>query len=176
MKTLQDLKRDAKSGEYEARLILRCVSTDIPERLQGWRRIIGSNSVAVFLATNDGRKSELPVPRASLVEYDGKTIKQYCAGYRCLTPEEQNVLEKWERYASAPDFIARAEADAYTDGTSTYWEKVAFFSRAGREYLMGSKKERGMVYDWQKDMVCDDNVKGTLSMVYEIRRVSNQGE
>lgn len=174
MKTLQDLKRDAKTGMLEARLIIRCGSTDIPERLQGWRKIIGSNSTAIFLMMNDGRKSELPVPRASLVEYDGAYIRQYLAGFRSLTEKEQSFLEEWKRYASEPSFAAQVEADAYTDGTSTYWTKVAFFSKAGYEYLMGFNKKRGMVYNPQKGVVYDDRIKGQLYMEYEVRKIPDE--
>lgn len=175
MKTLQDLKRDAKSGMYEARMVLRCGTTDIPERLQGWRKIIGSNSVAIFLMMNDGRKSELTVSRASLVEYDGEYIRQYLAGFRAPTEKEQAVLDEWKSYASEPSFVAQAEADAYTDGTSTYWTEVAFFSKAGYEYLMGCKKKRGMIYDRQRGMVQDDRIKGALFMEYEVRRIDSKG-
>lgn len=172
MKSVAELKRDAKSGTLEARMVLHCGSEDIPERLQGWRKLWGANSVAIFFLNRDGNPSELQLPKASLIEYDGETLTVYSAGYRDLTPAEQKVMDEWKAYSSTPEFTARAEADALTDGSSTYWSEVAHFSKAGMEYLMGTKKERGMKYDWNRQQVQDENVKGEVSMRYEIRKVA----
>lgn len=52
MKTLAQLKRDAKAGTIEARMTYR-FGEGIPERLRGWRRIVNSNSVAIFFKNID---------------------------------------------------------------------------------------------------------------------------
>lgn len=49
MKTLANLKRDAKSGTLEGRIVFHSMWQDgLPERLQGWRRLVDSNSVAIY--------------------------------------------------------------------------------------------------------------------------------
>ena len=172
MKTLADLKRDAKSGTLESRMILRCGSTDIPEQLQGWRRIVDSNSVAIFVLRHDGRKSELPLKKASLVEYDGSTLTVFSAGLRDLTEQEKRVMDGWKRIASTDEYKERAINDAYTDGSSTYYQEKWYFENAGFGYLMGCKEERGMRRDFATGKIFDDKVKGEVVMRYEIRKVA----
>lgn len=173
MKTLADLKRDAKSGTLEGRFTYHSMWQDgLPERLQGWRRIVDSNSVAIFFLTADGRKSELRLEKSSLVEYDGSSLTVYFAGYRDLNEAERRVMDEWNRISSTPDFKAREEADALTDGSSTYWSKVAYFRKAGMEYLMGNEKQHGLKYDWNLMKVRDDSIKGEVGMRYEIRKVA----
>ncbi len=172
MKTLADLKRDANSGVFEARMTIRCGSNNIPEQLQGWRKIVGSNSVAIFVLRNDGRKSELPLEKASLVEYDGSTLTVFNAGLRDLTEEEQRVVDGWRRIANTEEYKERAINDVYTDGSSTYYQEKWYFEDAGFGYLFGHKKERGMIRDFGTGKVRDDRIKGTICMRYEIRKVA----
>lgn len=164
MNTLADLKREAKRGTLEAKMTVRCGTTDIPERLRGWRKVVDSNSVAIFVLLQDGCKSELRLERSSLVEYDGETLIVYNAGYRSLNSLEQRVMNEWSKKSSIQDFKSLEETDALTDGSSTYWRKVAYFRNAGMEYLMGCKKERGLKYDFATGTVQDDKIKGTVSM------------
>lgn len=171
MKTLADLKRDAKTGMYEGRMIVRCGSTtDIPEKLRGWRRIQSSNSKAVFFLRDDGKLSELRVEKSSLVEYDGDYLTTYRAGYRDLNDKEKKVMDGWKSYSGTPDFKERAKVDVYTDGSSTYWSKVAYFKKSGMEYLMGLEKQGGLKYDLRTGKVQDDSIKGEVDMKYEIRK------
>lgn len=173
MKTLADLKREAKSGTLEGKFIHHSqFGENLPMRLQGWRKLVDSNSVAIFFLTSDGKKSELRLDKASLVEYDGKTLTVFNAGYRDLTEEEQGVMNAWKEKSSTPQFKAQEEADALTDGSSTYWAKVAHFSKAGREYLMGFTKQRGMKYDFNTGKVHDDKIKGAVCMQYKIRKAA----
>lgn len=170
MKTITDLKKDAKSGEYEARMILRCGGKNIPDRLSGWRRLVAANTKSIFFETADGRISELPLSKATLTEYDGERLAIYSAGFRELNEEERMVMDKWGEYVSNPQFKEQQEADVLTDGSSTYWSEVAFFSKAGKEYLLGNKWQRGLKYDWNRKQVQDERIKGPLSMLYEIRK------
>lgn len=171
MKSVAELKRHAKSRMFEARMLVRCGSEDIPERLQGWRKLWGANSVSIFFINRDGNPSELQLPKASLIEYDGQTLTVYYAGYRELTADEQRVMDGWKVKANTPEFRERAEYDALSDGSSTYYEEVAYFRKEGMEYLMGSKKQHGKRYDWNMRKVQDDGIKGAVCMKYEIRKV-----
>ena len=121
---------------------------------------------------SDGSLSELSIPKASLVEYDGAMLTVYNAGYRDLTVDEQRVMDGWNEKSSTPKFKAQAEIDALTDGSSTYWAEVAYFSRAGHEYLMCTKEQRGMRYDFIRNQVQDAKIKGTVCMQYEIRKIA----
>lgn len=172
MKTLSELKRNAKSGTLEGRMTLWHGETAIPERLQGWRRIVKSNSVALFFQSESGQLFELSLPRASLVEYDGTTLLIYYAGYRDLTPEEQHVMDEWKAIANTPEFKERAQYDALSDGSSTYHEELSFFRKAGYEYLMGLKEQHGMKYDWNSCKIRDKKIKGTICLQYEIRNAA----
>lgn len=173
MKTLAELKREAKSGTLEGKFIYHGnFGENLPVRLQGWRKLVDSNSVSIFFLTPDGKKSELRLDKASLVEYDGKTLTVFNAGYRDLTEEEQCVMNAWKEKSSTPQFKAQAEVDALTDGSSTYWAEVFYFRNAGYEYLMGLNKQRGMKYDFNSGKVQDDKIKGAVCMQYEIRKVA----
>ncbi len=172
MKTLAELKREASTGEYEGLMIKRFGESVIPARLQGWRKIVGCNTVSIFFQNVGGDVSELPLPKASLVDYDGETLTVYSAGYRDLTPEERAVKEQWSAHASTEDYIRRSDYDALTDGSSTYWEEVRFFKDAGYEYLMGAKKERGMIFDTCRQQVRDERIKGDITLQYKIRKAA----
>ena len=173
MKTLADLKRDAKSGTLEGRIDFHSMWQDgLPERLQGWRRLVDSNSVAIFFQNADGKKSELRLEKSSLVEYDENSLTVYFAGYRDLNDAERRVMDGWRRITSTPEFKERGRVDALTDGSSTYYEKVAYFRKAGMEYLMGLERQRGLKYDNYLMKVQDDSIKGEVGMRYEIRRVA----
>ncbi len=173
MKTLADLKRDAKSGTLEGRIVFHSMWQDgLPERLQGWRRMVDSNSVAIFFRNADGRKSELRLEKSSLVEYDGNSLTVYFAGYRDLNDAEQRVMDGWKKIASTPEFREQAHIDAYTDGSSTYYSERFYFRKAGMEYLMGLERQGGLKYDTYLGKVQDDRIKGEVGMRYEIRKVA----
>lgn len=160
MKTLADLKRDAKSGTLEGKLAFHSMWQDgLPERLQGWRRLIDSNSVAIFFLTADGRKSELRLEKASLVEYDGTSLTVYFAGHRDLNEAERKVMSEWNKKEQA-------------DSSLTYWSKLSHFKAAGMEYLMGDDKYGGLKYDSYLKKVRDDSIKGEVGMRYEIRKAA----
>ena len=85
---------------------------------------------------------------------------------------ERKVMDEWNRISSTPEFKERGRVDALTDGSSTYYEKVAFFRKAGMEYLMGNERQRGLKYDSYLMKVQDDSIKGEVGMRYEIRKVA----
>lgn len=67
MKTLAELKRNAKSQTLLAEMVIRCGDHDIPERLMGWRGIVDANSNSITFLTKEGKKSQLDIEFASLV-------------------------------------------------------------------------------------------------------------
>ena len=63
MKTLADLKRDAKSGNMSMEMLEWYGKTgeDIKLILRGIRKVEGANSVALLLRNNEGNTSELRI-------------------------------------------------------------------------------------------------------------------
>lgn len=170
LKTLTDLRRDAKSEKLEGRIVYHWMWKEgLPERLQGWRKITDSNSVAIFFQNKDGRKSELRIERASLVDYDGETLIIYNGAERNLNEKEQHVMDEWNKIAQTEDYKKRAYYDALSDGSSTYYQKLAFFQKAGYEYLLGYEKQHGMKYEWSTGKVYDESIKGDILIKYELR-------
>ena len=90
MATLTQLKRDADSGRMSVMLLWRFGKTgnDIPREMRGVRKVFRANSVGLVLELN-GKESTLYTDSAKLVEYDGKMLTFYRAGYR---PPTQNSL------------------------------------------------------------------------------------
>ena len=84
MKTLADLKRDAKSGNMSMVMLEWYGKTgvDIKPILRGIRKVEGANSVALLLRNNEGNTSELRIKYATLIEYDGENLTVYDAGQR----------------------------------------------------------------------------------------------
>jgi hypothetical protein len=162
MKTLTQLKRDAKSGKVFAEMIIRQGTTDIPESLKGKRKIVDANSVGITFLNNNGKKSELRIESASLVEYDDNSLTIYDPGLRELTVDEQAIFDKWELKKDRK----QEEVDALTDGSTSYWQQKHFFIDAGYEYLLGTEKKQGKKYDWNTKKVYDNSIKGNVSMKY----------
>jgi PAS domain-containing protein len=169
MKTLAELKREAKTGQYQAKMIYR-YGEDIPEKLSGWRQIIDSNSVAIFLLNNEGKKSELNIKAASLIDYDGEHLTIYNAGERELNEEEKAIMEEWNKIAATPEYQTQAQNDAYTDGSTTFYQKKYFFTGRGFTYLLGYDEQGGKKYNHNTKKVRCNNIKGDKIMQYEIAK------
>ena len=94
MKTLAELRRDARSGRMSVEMLEWYGKTgeDIKPILRGIRKVEGANSVALLLKNNEGNTSELRIKYATLVEYDGENLTVYDAGHRNLTEEEKKIL------------------------------------------------------------------------------------
>ena len=168
MKTLAELKRDAKAGKIYAEMIERFGSAEIPEKLRGKRKVIDANSVGITFLNADGKKSELRIEAASLVEYTDKNIIIYNPGLRDLTLDEQAVFDRWEAEKERTNYKERVEIDALSDGSSTYWQEKAFFEREGYEYLFGTEKKQGKKFDYNTRKVWDNKVKGNVMLKYEL--------
>ena len=171
-KTLADLKRDCKNGAIEVELQAAGMwANGLPERLKGWRRAIGANTVAVFFQNADWRKSELSLSCASLVEYTENAITVYKPGARDFTDEEKRILEEWKKIEETPEYKKQAEMDIYTDGSSTFYKQKYFFKDRGAEYLLGYDWQAGKKYDYNTGRVLDKKIKGEPELVYNVRRV-----
>lgn len=178
MKSLAQLKRDAKTGTIKTRCIFWCgkpISDDTPERITGVRPIVGSNSKSIFFLRSDGQKSELSIDRASLIDYTDDAIVTYYPGYRPPTASEQRILDGWSEIESTKDFQDQLQRDVYTDGSSTYWQEVKYFRDHDASYLMGFEEKKGCKLDFNrrgKDpaFIRDKNVRGEIENIYLIEK------
>lgn len=170
-KSLAQLKRDAKLGKFEGRMILWCSSTDIPQRLSGWRKLVDANTVSISFLNNQGKESELRLPCSNLVEYTSSGLILYRAGLRDLNEVEKAFFEKWEEEKKRTDFDSRSETDILTDGSSTYWQRKHYFIDNGFEYLLGHNEKQGKKFDFNTGKVRDNTIKGEKEMEYLIRKV-----
>lgn len=160
--TLTCLKSLCRQGKITFEMIEWYGQTGeaIPAKLRGVRRALGANTVSVTLENAEGKASELRLHRASLVSIGKDTLVVYEAGTREPTATEQKLLDDWkeiqERYK---------KQYLYSD---TYWQKKAFFERAGHAYLTGFEKQRGMRYELSIGKIIDENIKGDAILKYRI--------
>lgn len=180
-KTVAQLKRDAKSMEFEGKMVVRCGEkandSNLPSRLKGWRAIIGANTKNIFFRDGDGKRSFLDIPKASLVEYTDGMLRIYYPGYREPNETEKRILNEWKEIANTDDYQNRLKTDLLTDGSSTFYQQKRFFKDRNAEYLLGFETQRGMKLDFNKKangdprFICDEKIKGDIYMEYEIRKI-----
>jgi hypothetical protein len=166
MKTLAELKRDAKAGKIVAEMIEWHGATgeDIPERLRGKRQIVDANSAGIFFLNAGGKKSELRIEAASLIEYTDTSLTIFYAGKRDLTPDEKAIKDKWQTMRDK----RQEEIDALTDGSTSFYREKNYYRNAGYEYLFGTEMKQGKKYDHSSQKVIDNKVKGDAMLKYKI--------
>ena len=161
MKTLADLKRDAKAGKIRLELIDRYGKTgeDIPERLRGIRDVAGVNTVALKLRNSRGEESELRFSRANLMSYDGETLTVYAAGYRDVTEKERAVMAEAE--------AVKADYEREHPGSDSYYKVLRFYAESSCPWMRPYGDEtQGKRYDAQLNKVLDKSVKGEVVLRY----------
>lgn len=160
-KSVAQLKREADSGKMRMELVERYGESGdkIIERLRGNRKVLRSNSVCLVLENSSGEESELRLPCAKLVEYDGENLTIYRAGERDLTEEEKICLKAWQQKE-----IIYCKKNPYSN---TYWYKQFFFENSNFPYLIGDKKVRGKKYNYN-GKVWDDSIKGDVILRYKV--------
>ena len=161
MKTLADLKR-----ECLGKTLLLKERWGKPENKN--RIVIGVKSNSIVLQTEEGKKSYLEMPKASLLEYDGKNIKIYEPGTRALTPEEQRIR------SNDPKDPEQDRIDMMSDGSTMFYRRQHYYKQVGYEYLFTSSRTHNgkyLTYAAGVPMIRDDALKGKLSLVYEVLRI-----
>ena len=161
MATLAQLKRDADSGRMSVMLLWRFGKTgnDIPREMRGVRKVFRANSVGLVLEFN-GKESTLYTDSAKLVEYDGKTLTFYRAGYRSPTAEERFVLNTWKTMED--EYIKK---NPFGD---CFGKRKAYFDSSTCPWMDGINKIRGKRYCPEKDKVLDFSVRGEMILRYEV--------
>lgn len=179
MKTRAELIRNAKSGEFTFELIERFGGREIYENMKGKRTVGKVQTNGFYLVNNEGEKSFLNIPKASLIEYDGDELRVFNYGFRAMSDEEKAVMDEWKKITETDDFKRREVADMLSDGSSTYWQKKIFFEKKNMLYLTGSK-DKGMELDFckhadgEEKCIRDEKVKGDVILVYKVERKGGQ--
>jgi len=160
MNTLADLKRKIVKG---ASLIMTYNSFGKSGLIGKKRYVVRLNTTGVYL--NEDKEavkgSFLEYPKASLLEFTDKGFNIYEAGYRPLTDTEQEILN------NVPRDKEQEERDIMTDTNVMWYKKQAYFKDKGYSYLNGHTEEKGLKYDYNTQMIRDNNLKGKLSLSYE---------
>ena len=173
MKSRAQLFRDLKAKKISLELIERFGDTDFPERLKGVREVGKVNTVGCQLINSSGEESSLNIPRANLVDYSDDELIIYIPGHRELNDKEKEILDAWNVIASKDDYMQRANYDALTDGTSTYWQQKHFFEDRNALYLMqddgsGKRIDYNKTNEGDPKYLVDPAVRGERILVYKV--------
>lgn len=163
MKTLADLKRNLKIG-----VAMTMTKAEGQNRLIGIKRyIVATQGNGIYLNADKEAKggSFLDFPKASLLEYDGETLKIFDAGYRDLTPEEQAILDN--KPSKRAENQKQAEIDMMTDGSTTFYMDKAYFDEKDANWYW--RETKGLYYV-RNGKMRDASIKGTLCLAYKIEK------
>jgi len=154
MKTLVELKKELHVGR-KCRLLERFGCTVDEER-----EVVKVQSNSWCFKTEQKPASWLPIPKASLLEFDGTFIRIYAPGKRPPTEQEKSIIAGWVK-------LRDKEAEM-TDGSGQFSREQQYYSQFKALYLAGYREERGMRFDHHSGLVCDEKVKGDLELVYKL--------
>ncbi len=169
MKTKAEFMREAKTG-IKLTLVgganYEWIKEKRPQNLRP-RAIVKVQTNAIYLEgeENNGAGSWLPIPAASLIEYDGNTLNIFNPAVREMNEEEKlNVKkaeEEKERYK---------KENPYSDG---YWHMKSFYENCSTPWIYsGSDKIKGKRAAQGSDYgkIIDDAIKGELCLSYAVTR------
>lgn len=168
-KTLAQFKKDCDSKKIVLTMIRRYGESTIPERLQGDRRVVKTQSNGVYLtAKNAPKGSWLEYPKAAQFEYTEDMVIIYAVGCREFNQKELAALEEWKRITETKEYQNALEYDMLTDYNGCYYKEKAFWERKGMEYMFHESKG-GLKRDWNEDKVWDNSIKGEELFAYKVR-------
>lgn len=156
MKTLADLKRELCVGSKV--ILKKRFGEDVNEA----REVIRTQSNSLVFKTPTGKNSHLDYPKAALLEFDGNVIRIFQAGERELTPEEKAIIE------GEPKDDEQQRIDLLSDGSVMFHRRKRYYLEKDAEYLQGHNKQKGMRFCYNSGKIVDDNVKGDITLEYEI--------
>jgi hypothetical protein len=169
MRTLADLKRELTVGKS-----LKLISFSTPfavnnKNLNKVRFIVRIQGNGLYLNEdkNTTKGSYLEFPKASLLEYDGKTIKIYEPGIRDLTEEEKKIRD------NEPKDDEQDRIDMMSDGSQMFYRRKQYYKEKGCEYLFWGDSTRGKSKHITRQgngelKIVDDSIKGIVSLIYEV--------
>lgn len=154
MKTLADFKRDMKVGIKLEMVYNKFKPITEETRV---REITGVQSNGFKLG-----KSFFDIPKASLVEYNGKNVKIFSCGKRKLTENEQNILDN--RPSHRKENQKQVEIDMMTDGSNMFWKDKQYLKENNSDWYWGWN--RGKYYS--NGEMLDETIRGELEREYNI--------
>lgn len=164
LRPLAELKRNLQIGNS----LTLVESPDLPNHrgLNVKRYIVKKQGNGVYLNPDKQAKngSFLEFNNAKLTEYDGEEIRTYKPGKRELTEDERRIYNN--RPSQRKENEKLLERDILGDGSTTYWMDKKYLSDNNMSYIFdhdGSKR-----YDYNSDMIIDEQIKGDLSLRYII--------
>ena len=126
---------------------------------------VQSNSFALNEDKTATKGSRLDWPKASLMEYDGKTLTIYKPGRRDLTPEEKAIID------GEPKDDKQDEIDMLSDGSTMFYRRKSYYQNSGHFYLFGTERTGGkrLTHDQNRNpKIEEDAIRGDISLVYEV--------
>ena len=129
------------------------------------RAIVKIQTNAVYLEgkENNGKGSYLPIPQASLMEYDGKTLCIYNFGTREMNDEEKENEKK-----------AKEERERYNKENpygNDFWHMKSWYSNCSTPWIYpsGSDWIKGKKADYENNIM-DKSIKGKLLLKYKVEK------
>lgn len=165
--TLAQLKRDLQVGKTLTMTYNSIQSGNYLERLNKPRKIVKIQSNGIYLEVeNTGKGSFLELPKATLMDYNGKNLTIYETGYRDLTAEEKRIKDN--EPSKRLENRQLLENDSMTDGSQMYWADKRYYKELKAEHLEGFKEVRGLYFDFNRQKIRDNSIKGEISLKYTI--------
>lgn len=82
--------------------------------------------------------------------------------------QEKSIMLQWNKISSTDEYKERANIDALSDGSSTYYQEKRFFENSVCPYLFGMEMKQGKKRDYSSGLIIDNAVKGNIELQYEI--------
>ena len=131
------------------------------------RYVIKTQGNGVYLSENKESKkgSFLEFPKASLIEFTENGFKIFESGVRDLTKEEQECID------NEPKDEEQENIDLMSDTNVMFYKRQLYYKNSKFPYLGSSTKAiRGKYFLVGERKIRDDNIKGELSIEYEITK------
>lgn len=168
MKTFTDLKRDLTVGRSLTMIYHENMETDerAKSRIGQARFIVKKQTNGVYLNPDKTatKGSFLELPRASLVEYDGKIITVYGPSKRPLTESEAKILKDMPSHKKENE--QQCVNDIMTDGSTMYWRDKAYLK--ANDALWYDETYQGKHYNHNDQLMIDYSLKGKKELSYKL--------
>jgi len=166
MKTFTNLKKDLIIGKGIKMTYNKLFNDRTNNLLNKVRYIIKIQTNGVYLSEdkNASKGSFLEFPPASLISYDGETLKIYEPILRELTTTEKSILDNEPSNRKENEQLSIN--DVLTDGSQTYWMDKKYYNDLNANWRWGEHK--GLRYDINNRKMWDNKILGDLSLQYTI--------
>ena len=129
------------------------------------RKVIKVRSADIIFG-REGKPSYLQIPPASLIEWDGETLRFFEAGIRVLTDAEKAV--RANAPSRRPENKELLEREMLSDGSSLFFADKSYYAGSPFPYLNGLDEARGcqLVHRNGGEWIEDNKIKGRHAITY----------